>query len=278
MAAVPQPNPRVLAAGAMENRFRAAVDAVSAYIRGGEPQTTGAAEFAILHLVSRSLNDLGWAQYLASSGYPIQAYSVMRPVLESLRLVDLFVQEPDAAQRWAEGEWREFMPARVRERLGIERDPLYAFLSEHSHPRFAGLHVSAYRRVGDEANDRGPQRAILYMGEIPFEVPPVLMATTLPGVLLSQVALAAGHVRLSYQAALGWSGVLRSVATELAAGWAEVDAQLPPMENDEGELVGPLGFIREAAEELRQAAEEADAMVAEAHGESDATSDGGDGE
>jgi hypothetical protein len=50
------------------------------------------------------------------------------------------------------------------------------------------------------------------------------------------------------------------------------------MENDEGELVGPLGFIREAAEELRQAAEEADAMVAEAHGESDATSDGGDGE
>lgn len=49
MPLIPELNQRELAAGAMENRFRAAADAVSDYIRNKAPQTRGAAEFAILH-------------------------------------------------------------------------------------------------------------------------------------------------------------------------------------------------------------------------------------
>jgi hypothetical protein len=256
-------NPRTLAAGAMENHFRIAADAISNYIRNGNPQTTGAAEFAILHLVSRSLNDLGWGQYLASSGYPIQAYSMIRPVIESLNLVDLFVEEPEAAERWAEGRWQEFMPAKVRERLGTDRDPLYEVLSEHSHPRFAGLQLTAFLRQADQPPEGEPQQAILFMGEIPFDVPAVLLATTLPGVILARAALATAHVRL-VRAVWEWAAVMRQVSEELGAGWAEVDAHLPSGETEDGEIIQPLRFIHAIAEELRVTAEAAEAEVAEA--------------
>jgi len=254
----------MLAAGAMENRFTAAADALAAYIREGAPQTHGAAEFAILHLVSRSLSDLRWGQLLASSGYPIQMYSVIRPVPEALNLIDLFVDDPVAAERWANGEWREFLPVRVRERLGIEEDALYSFMSEHSHPRFAGLQLSVFRRVGGEEGEG--QQAILFMGEIPFDVPAVLLATAMPGALLAQLALAAGHVRLARVAALGWAGVIRRTAVELAEGWREVAAQLPEAENDEGEIIEPLRHIQEIAAELEAAAAEAEAAIAEGEG------------
>jgi hypothetical protein len=260
---IPKANPRFLAAGAMENRFAAAADALAAYIEKGSPQTSGAAEFAILHLVSRSLADLRWGQYLGSSGYPIQMYSVIRPVSESLHLIDLFVQEPELAQSWADGNWREFMPARVRERLGVERDPLYEFLSEHSHPRFAGLQISAFQRVG-EPDEQGRKAAILYMGEIPFDVPPVLLATAMPGVLLAQLALAAGHVRLASEAAQSWPSALRTIAFQLGEGWASVDAELPQDVLDEdGETTTPLRFIREIATRLQEMASELEALVDE---------------
>lgn len=264
MNEIQRPDARTLAAGEMENRFCDAADALVAYIEGGRPETSGAAEFAILHLVSRSLADLRWGQFLGSSGYPIQMYSVIRPVAESMNLIDLFVQQPELADSWAAGNWRDFMPARVRERVGIERDPLYEFMSEHSHPRFAGLQMSAFQRAGD-ADERGRRAAILYMGEIPFDIPPVLLATALPGVLLAQLALSAGHVRLADGAALTWPSVLRTVASELGRGWAAVDAALPAGATDEdGEVVRPLGFIRQIEAHLGAAAEEAEAVAREA--------------
>jgi hypothetical protein len=265
----PTPNPRDLAAGAMENHFRDAARALAAYIETGSPQTSGAAEFAILHLVSRSLADLRWGQYLGGSGYPIQMYSVIRPVTESLNLIDLFVQEPDLAQSWADGNWREFMPARVRTRLGIEQDSLYEFMSEHSHPRFAGLQLSAFQRVG-EPDENGRNRAILFMGEVPFDVPAVLLATAMPGVLLAQLVLAAGHVRLAFDSALRWPGVIRAVATELGAGWAALDAALPEGGvGDDGEVIQPLQFIREISARLQEAAAAAEEAVAAATGGAD---------
>jgi hypothetical protein len=208
------PDARTLAAGEMENRFRTAAEALAGYIETGRPETSGAAEFAILHLVSRSLADLRWGQYLSGSGYPIQMYSVVRPVSEAMNLIDLFVQEPDLAQSWAEGNWRDFMPGRVRERLGIDKDPLYEFLAEHSHPRFAGLQMTVFQRVG-EPDEQGRNRAILYMGEVPFDVPVALLATAIPGLLLAQLVLSAGHVRLDYQAARRWPTVIRTVAAAL---------------------------------------------------------------
>ena len=81
---------------------------------------------------------------------------MIRPVIESLNLIDLFVEESDAAERWADGKWQEFLPANVRKRLGIGDDPLYGFLSEHSHPRFAGLQLTAFRRA-DEPAEGEPQ-------------------------------------------------------------------------------------------------------------------------
>ena len=261
MPPLPDADPRSLAAGAMENRFRDAADVLAAYISDGSPETDGAAEFATLHLVSRSLADLRWGQYLVSSGYPIQMYSVVRPVAESLNLIDLFIEEPEAAQRWADGQWQEFTPARIRARLGIERDPLYEFMSEHSHPRFAALQLSAFQHVG-EPDEEGRQRAILYTGEIPFDVPAVLIATVIPGILLAKLVLAAGHARLAREAALGWSGVVRRVAQELGAGWSEVGAALPRDEDEE--VVAPLAFIKEFAAELEQMADEMEQLVAEA--------------
>jgi hypothetical protein len=260
---LPELNPKMLAAGEMENRFRTAANAVAKFIETGSPQTSGAAEFAILHLVSRSLADLRWGQYLGSSGYPIQMYSVIRPVSESLDLIDLFVQEPVLAQSWADGNWKDFMPRAVRQRLGKEHDPLYSYMSEHSHPRFAGLQISAFQRV-EEPDPQGRKRALIYMGEIPFDVPPVLIATAMPGVLLAQLALAAGHVRLARDAAAKWPTVLRTVATELGAGWAAVDATFPEMDaDDDPETITPLRFIREIAAQLESAAAAAEEAVHE---------------
>ena len=93
-------------------------------------------------------------------------------------------------------------------------------------------------------------------------MPPVLLVTAMPGVLLATVVLDAGHIRLAREAALGWPGVVRRVAGELEAGWAAVDAQLPDAERD-GEVGRPLRVIREATDSLRQAAEEAEAAIAE---------------
>ena len=107
------------------------------------------------------------------------------------------------------------------------------------------------------------------MDEIPFDVPAALLATAMPGVLLAQLVLAAGHVRLSYEAALRWPTVVRRVAGELGKEWAEIDAVLPEGGVDEdGETIRPLRFIKQISDQLEAAAAEAEAAVAEA---SDAT-------
>src|SRR5438105_4341189 len=109
--------PEMLAAGKMENCFRDASAYIEQYLIDGAAQLEGAAQIATTHLMCRSLADLRGGQYLASSGFPIQMYSLVRPVIESINLIELFAREPGRATEWAAGNHQEFMPAKVRKRL-----------------------------------------------------------------------------------------------------------------------------------------------------------------
>jgi hypothetical protein len=81
-------NKETLAAGKMENCFRDASDHIECYLTDGLAGMSGTAPIAIVHLICRSLADLRSAQYLASSGFTVQMYSLVRPVIESINLVD----------------------------------------------------------------------------------------------------------------------------------------------------------------------------------------------
>jgi hypothetical protein len=63
----------------MDDEFRTARSAVETFLSSTRPQATGSAQFATLHLIARSLGDLGWVQNAATARFPIQAYSLMRP-------------------------------------------------------------------------------------------------------------------------------------------------------------------------------------------------------
>ena len=107
----------------------------------------------------------------------------------------------------------------MRKELGIESDPVYAWMSEHSHPRFAGLQLTTYKmkREGEEE-----WQNVLFLGELPLEFGPVLIATTMPGLALLDLALAARHVVVRKEIALGWATMLRQVAELLAVGFQAV--------------------------------------------------------
>jgi hypothetical protein len=61
--------------------------------------------------------------------------------------VDLDVR-PRSATAWAEGGHQDLTPTKVRKRLGIERDPVYSWMAEHSHPRFADFQLTTYHHCG----------------------------------------------------------------------------------------------------------------------------------
>jgi len=237
------PTPEALAVGEMENRFREASDLVERYMIDGATVGHGAAVFATWHLISRSLADLRAGQFLASSGFPIQMASVVRPVIESLNLIELFAQEPEAAQRWADGQWQEFMPGRVRERLGLGNDPVYSWLSEHSHPRFAGLQLTAYRIVREDAER---EVARIYSGGLPLEFPSVLLATMNPSNVLCQLALALDHLPVKEEVAGTWPTVARQVAETVLPGYEAVIAALAHHQVGEETAAALLATVNEA--------------------------------
>lgn len=241
----------------MENCFRAAQKALKEYI--ARPlHSQGPAPIAITHLVARSLTDLGWGQYLASSGYPIQMYSVIRPVREAINLIDLFAQKPERAQDWVDGKFWSLTPKKVRDELGIEDDAVYSWMAEHSHPRFAGLQLTTYkmRREGEEG-----WRNVMYLDELPFELLPVLIATAMPGLALMDLASASGHVHISDKpenVAVAWASMLREVAENLEPGFQAVSAAARPedLEDDEmgTQLAQALAETLEHARDLEKLA------------------------
>jgi hypothetical protein len=62
----------------------------------------------------------------------------------------------------------------------------------------------------------------LFLGELPLEFGPVLIATTMPGLALLDLALAAGHVAVRKDVAFGWATMLRRVAELLETGFQAV--------------------------------------------------------
>lgn len=259
------PSDQTLAAGEMENRFRLAEKLLRDYI-SGQHHSDGPAPVAIVHLVGRSMTDLGWGQYLASSGYPLQMYSVIRPVREALNLVELFAQKPERAQDWIEGKYWELTPKKVREELGIEKDPVYSWMAEHSHPRFAGLQLTTYkvRREGD-----AEWRTVMHLDELPLELPPVLIATTMPGLALMDLAFAAGHVQVTAKpehVAVAWTTMVREVGETLEPAFKAVWSAAKPDELEQDE-VGEK--FRETLDESLKRVRELEEIAVEA------TQDGG---
>lgn len=212
------PTRETLAAGKMENCFRDASDHIERYLTDGLAGMSGTAPIAIVHLICRSLADLRSAQYLASSGFTVQMYSLVRPVIESINLVDLFVQEPTAADEWMAGEHWKFKPAAVRKKLGLGDDDVYSWACAHSHPRFAGMQLTTYT-VTDSA---GQTTVHPYIGGLPLEFPSVLMATTFPGNILCMLSHSLSHATVKREVAKTWPTVARKVGEELLPGFEAV--------------------------------------------------------
>jgi hypothetical protein len=245
-----------LAAGKMENCFREASDHIEGYLIDGAAQLSGAAQIATTHLLCSSLADLRAAQFLAGEGFPLQAYSLVRPAIESINLVELFAEEPSAADSWAAGEFREFTPAKVRARLGIDKDPVYSWMSEHSHPRFAGFQLTTYL-VTDEG---GRETLRPYVGGLPLELPSVLLATTAPANVLCQLSLSLGHCTVNKEVALTWPTVARSVGETVLPGYQAVYEALKKhglTDKAEAEMLQTLRVAIASAAEMEEIVSEA---------------------
>jgi hypothetical protein len=225
--------------------FRSAHGATTSYLSGGHHlRTTSAHQLATIHLLTRGLVDCAVAQRVASEHYPIQAYSILRAAWESARLIDLFHAEPNLAEDWLEGKHQLFSPAKVRQRLRTGDDPFYSYMCARSHPRFAGLQMSIFRRVG------APDDAATHFTEIPFEIPDAFMAVAAPGIVLANLAVLAGHVSFAHSShkRQRLSPMLRNVATELSLGWSKMDAALTEDDRtDPGvqDLAGRAAWFRE---------------------------------
>ncbi len=257
-----RPSQEFLASGLMDNCFNAAADLVERYMIDGATNGEGAAVFATWHLMTRSLVDLRAGQFLVTEGRPIQMASVVRPVLESLNLIELFAREPDAAQSWADGNYREFVPWKVRERLGIDEDPQYSYLSEISHPRFAGLQLTAFR-IEREGAER--PTAHLYLGGLPMEIPWVLLATMAPANVLGMLSLALEHLTVKEEVARTWPRVARRVVEEIIPGYEGVIAALAHHEVGQDTSAAMLEGLQETLDH----ACELERLTAEAWAEAD---------
>lgn len=249
-----------LAAGKMENAFRDASDNVERYFIEGAAKVEGPAQIATMHLICRSLADLRSGQYLACEGFPIQMYSLVRPVIESINLVELFAKEPEMAEKWAAGEHKKFAPAKVRERLGIADDPVYSWMCEHSHPRFAGFQLTTYLVTDQE----GIETMRGYIGGLPLELPQVLLATTAPGNVLCQLSLALGHCTVKEEVAHTWPTVARSVGETVLPGYEAVYEALGKHGLKDDQMAEMVEAMREAI----AAATEMEEIVAEAASDS----------
>ncbi len=218
------PSPATLAVREMENRFRDASDLVERFLTEGASSGKGAAVTATLHLAARTLADLRCGQYLVSNGFVIQMASVVRPAMEALNLIDLFAQDPGAAQRWAEGidNNREFRASKVRDTLGLGANPVYSRLSEISHPRHTGFQMTSLRIVGkDEPTDAVPVlRAII--GGLPLEFAHVLITTMLPGHVLCRLGLGLRHCEVKTEVKWTAPTVARQIPETLKPGYEAI--------------------------------------------------------
>jgi hypothetical protein len=200
-----------LAVGAAENRFHLAADALESYIAEGiQGIAHPRIDFPTQYLLARSLADLRAAMLLAASGFVVQSASVMRPVVEAINLVRLFERDSSYATAWLRGD-KNPSPPEVRKLLGEGPDAVYGHLAKLSHPRLFGAEQSTYVNAASG-------EIILMMGGLPLSDPSVLIAASMPGDLLGELASAAGHLNVNEDAALRWPSMLVTVTTELLEG------------------------------------------------------------
>ncbi|HVM56138.1 MAG TPA: hypothetical protein VMT74_01665 [Gaiellaceae bacterium] len=246
------PSKETLAAGHVENCFCDASDLIEAYLVDGAAGMSGSAPIAIFHLICRSLADLRSAQFLASNGFTVQMYSLIRPAIEAINLVDLFAAEPNAADEWMAGEYWKFRPAAVRNRLGLGDDEVYSWACSHSHPRYPAMQLTTYHVTNETT---GEETIRPYVGGLPLEFPQVLMATTLPGNVLCMLSQSLMHATVKVEVARTWPTVARRVGETLMPGFEDVYSTLEAhgLPEDECEkLLDSLKRAIAAAKELEE--------------------------
>ncbi len=216
------PSPATLAVGEMENRFRDASDLVERFLTEGASSGEGAAAAATLHLALRTLADLRCGQYLVSNGFVIQMASVVRPAMEALNLIDLFAQDPSAAQRWVEGTDNnpEFRAGKVRKTLGLGDDPQYSWLCEISHPRHTGFQMTSFRIVGKDEPAAAVPVLRAYIGGLPLAH--VFVASMFPGHILCLLGLRLLHCEVKTDVAWTASTVARQIPETLKPGYEAI--------------------------------------------------------
>lgn len=239
-------DPTHVLVGRMCNLTRAVIADIDAFLQAGACVTHGAAEFAIAHLVCRSVADVKVGEFLAGEGFVVQALSAIKPIPESLNLIRLFDQESGRAEDWVEGrKHQQFAAAAVRKALGLGEDDFYAAVCERSHPRFAGAQLSGW--------SESPGSGILTTGGLPLEHWSVRTTAMTIGLLSQAVAFAAGKVRLDVDVARRWPTLMRSVSERLLHGVEEVSASLRREgRDDDGDLAQVLRGGLEAARELER--------------------------
>ena len=122
-------------------------------------------------LLARCINDLIVGFHLVRQGYFIQANTVLRPILESLNLLELFLKHPELAELWYEGgkkARKAFQPTEVRKKLGRPSyDEHYGFFCEiGSHPTFVG----ARRALSAAFADDGTLKIRVFIGGLNPEI------------------------------------------------------------------------------------------------------------
>jgi hypothetical protein len=237
----------------MDQTFQGAHAAIRAYLRGSNVKGPGADRIATLHLIARSLGDLHWSQSAATAGFPIQAYSLMRPAWEAINLCDLFAQWPEKADEWAGGQFQEFSPTKVRKQLGKDTDPFYSFMSERSHPRFAGLQMTIFKTGG------APGEAVAHL-RVPLEITPAYMAVATPAIILARLTTQVGRLNFEDREhrPRNLAPLIRSVASAIKLGWATMDAGLEDWERNDPEVQRPNGWAEDIGGLLDQLADDVD--------------------
>lgn len=125
-----------------------------------EEQFKGSTPFACVSLLLSCIDELVCALQMAQHAYVNQSYSHIRTVFESLNLVYLFIKEPAYAELWCSDKKEdrkrkkeELKPVNVRQKLGIDKDPLYAFLSAHgTHVSFEYVQAKSFKKADVEKN------------------------------------------------------------------------------------------------------------------------------
>jgi hypothetical protein len=167
----------------VEERLADALEPQVALLMKSGGKGDGEFHVVVPHLAARSVGDLLVATHLALHGYLTQGYNALRTSHETLELLDLIIEVPEEARKWANSEkpQHEFSPGQVRKRLGRDKfDEAYGQMSEFAHPRFGAFRLGV---VGERHVETGDIRLQVKIGPFPVDEMPdhwLLLSLMLP--------------------------------------------------------------------------------------------------